>query len=258
MRAFGDYAKYYDLLYADKDYALESVFVRDVIRRHAPGARSLLELGCGSARHALELVKDGFSIKGVDISEQMIARGRARIEQLPSDLRNQIEFAQGDATNFKTTTNYDAVISLFHVVNYQTTNEALNGIFKSARAALAADGVFVFDFWYGPAVLSERPQVRVKRVETQETHVTRIAEPAIDINRNVVDVTYTLMVTDRNGGRTEQIKEIHSVRYLFLPEIELLAAANGLEIIESGEWLTRNPLHTKCWSGYAVARPIRV
>ena len=40
MMAFGEYAKYYDLLYADKDYAAESAFVGEVIHRHAPGARS--------------------------------------------------------------------------------------------------------------------------------------------------------------------------------------------------------------------------
>ena len=51
MMPFGEYAKYYDLLYADKDYAAESAFVGEIIQRHAPGARLLLELGCGSARH---------------------------------------------------------------------------------------------------------------------------------------------------------------------------------------------------------------
>ena len=56
MMAFGEYAKYYDLLYADKDYAAETAFVREIICRLAPGARTLLELGCGSARYVLELV----------------------------------------------------------------------------------------------------------------------------------------------------------------------------------------------------------
>jgi hypothetical protein len=36
MMAFGEYAKYYDLLYADKDYAAESAFVGEIIHRHPP------------------------------------------------------------------------------------------------------------------------------------------------------------------------------------------------------------------------------
>jgi SAM-dependent methyltransferase len=257
MMAFGEYAKYYDLLYADKDYASESAFVGEIIHRHAPEARSLLELGCGSARHALELIRKGFAITGIDLSSQMIARGQAKIAQLPLELRSKIKLMQGDATRFTSATPYDAVISLFHVINYQTTNDALKGIFGTARAALAEDGIFIFDFWYGPAVLSERPQVRVKRIEAAEVCVTRIAEPTLDINRNVVDVNYTLIVADRARGQTEEIKELHSVRYLFLPEIELLAANSGFEIAESGEWLTGNHLHSRCWSGYVAARAIR-
>jgi len=256
MMAFGEYAKYYDLLYADKDYAAESAFVGQIIHRHAPGARSLLELGCGSARHALELIRKGFAVTGIDLSSQMIARGQAQIAQLPLELRSKIKLMQGDATRFTSDTRYDAVISLFHVINYQTTNDALKGIFGSARAALAEDGVFIFDFWYGPAVLSEHPQVRVKRIETTEVCVTRIAEPALDVNRNVVDVNYTLIVLDRINRHIDEIKEVHSVRYLFLPEIELLAAISGFRIVEVGEWLTGNSLHLQCWSGYVAARPI--
>jgi SAM-dependent methyltransferase len=188
----------------------------------------------------------------------MIARRRDRVEQEPtSDQRSQVMLRQGDATGYKSTAIFDAVVSLFHVVSYQTTNDALNSIFRSARAALAEHGVFIFDFWYGPAVLSERPQVRVKRVDTAEVCVTRIAEPTIDINRNVVNVNYTLIVADRVRGHVEKIKEVHSVRYLFLPEIELLAAANGFEVAETEEWLTGNRLHPQCWSGYVAARPVR-
>ena len=81
MMAFGEYAKYYDLLYADKDYAAETAFVREIIRRLAPGARTLLELGCGSARHALELVRSDFTVTGVDLSAQMIALSLIHISE---------------------------------------------------------------------------------------------------------------------------------------------------------------------------------
>src|SRR5215813_10397956 len=209
MMAFGEYAKYYDLLYADKDYAAETAFVREIICRLAPGAHTLLELGCGSARHALELVRSDFTVTGVDLSAQMIARAQEQITQLPLELRGRIKLMQGDATRFVSATPFDAVASLFHVINYQTTNDALNGI-------------FIFDFWYGPAVLSEHPQVRIKRINMGQLSLTRIAEPNLDINRNVVDVNYTLIVVDCAGKRVEEIKEVHSVRYLFLPEIELL------------------------------------
>ena len=155
MSVFGeDYSEYYDLFYADKDYAAEAAFVRDIIQRYKPSARSMLDLGCGSARHAVEFARAGFMVTGVERSGDMIARAKDRIGRLSRDLRSQLTLVEGDATNYTPTTKYDAVVSLFHVVSYQTSNDALAGIFRCARLALAAGGLFVFDFWYGPTVLT--------------------------------------------------------------------------------------------------------
>ena len=168
----GDYVSYYDLFYSDKDYAAEATFVGNLIRRYKTDAISVLELGCGSARHAVELARAGFSITGLDRSAAMIETAKNRIAHLDPSLRLKIKLMHGDATRGKSSGPFDAVVSLFHVVSYQTTNEDLTKFFRSARAALAPDGLFVFDFWYGPAVLTERPQVRVRRVATSDIQVT--------------------------------------------------------------------------------------
>jgi SAM-dependent methyltransferase len=254
---FAAYARYYDLLYADKDYAAETAFVREVVRRHMPSARSVLDLGCGSARHCLELVRSGFTVTGVDASPQMIAAGQEHAEKvLPKDLSERLTLVQGDVTRFVPATTYDAVLSLFHVVNYQTTNDALRDFFRTARAAVAPNGIFVFDFWYGQAVLSERPQVRIKRIQRPGVSVARIAEPIHDASRNLVHVNYTLIVTDQSAGRTDEIRETHAMRYLFLPEIDLITAAAGFKVVEIGEWFTGDRLHDRCWSGYVALCPI--
>lgn len=257
MSVFGnDYASYYDLFYADKDYVAEAAFVRDVIERHRPNAHTVLELGCGSARHAVEFARAGLSVTGVDRSADMIARGRDRIAQMAPDLRSRITLVEGDVTLYEPSAKYDAVIALFHVVSYQTTNESLHGIFNSARVATIAGGLFVFDFWYGPAVLTERPEVRVRRALRSDVHVTRIAEPDHHVNRNIVDVKYTLLAVDRKTARAEQSTEVHSMRYLFLPEIDFLAAKAGFQVVEAGEWLSRKSLDQRCWSGYVAALAI--
>ena len=59
---------------------------------------------------------------------------------------------------------FDAVISLFHVMSYQTTNEELSAAFKTASKHLAKGGIFIFDFWYGPTVHNEKPSIRIKKV----------------------------------------------------------------------------------------------
>jgi SAM-dependent methyltransferase len=254
MSVFGeDYSEYYDLLYADKDYVAEVAFVRDIIQRHKPNARSILDLGCGSARHAVEFARAGLMVTGVERSSDMIARAKDRIGRLSPDLCGLLTLVEGDATNYAATTRYDVVVSLFHVVSYQTSNNALAGIFRCARLALSASGIFVFDFWYGPAVLTKQPAVRVRRVATPNVRLTRIAEPEHQFDRNVVNIKYTIMTVDQRNGRSEEMVEVHSMRYLFLPEIEMLASQHDFEVIEVGGWLTGR-LDEHHWSGYAAVR----
>ena len=81
-RNFAKYALCYDLLYRDKDYAAEAGYAGRLIRSATPAARSVLEFGCGTGRHARLLCTRGFDVHGVDHSPEMVARLRAG-EELP-------------------------------------------------------------------------------------------------------------------------------------------------------------------------------
>ena len=56
---FDAYAQYYDLLYCDKDYSAEAEYVALLIRRYAPEARRILELGCGTGETSVALARSG-------------------------------------------------------------------------------------------------------------------------------------------------------------------------------------------------------
>jgi SAM-dependent methyltransferase len=256
MNVFGDFAEYYDLFYREKDYAAEAAFVAGLLRRNSPGACTLLELGCGTARHAVELVNLGFTIHGIDRSVEMVKRAQAAAALLPAEARDLLTAATGDVTSYAPDRIYDAVISLFHVINYQVTRPALEGMFRTARSAVDRGGLFVFDYWYGPAVLTDPPATRIRRMKTGEFEVTRLAEPRTHPNRNMVDVGYTLFVLDRSSGAAKVYEEIHSMRYLFLPELQAFAEDSGFEIIGTGAWLSTEPLSQKTWLGWAVARAV--
>ena len=250
MSVFGNYARYYDLLYRDKDYAGEAAYVAGLLRRHAPAARSVLELGCGTGRHAELLSGAGYRIMGIDRSAEMLTRARERSDAAGTGL----EFAQGDICALDLGRRFDAALSLFHVVSYQVDNDALRGLFAGVRDHLVAGGVFVFDAWYGPAVLTDRPAVRVLRLADERIEVTRVAEPVMHAARNVVDVNYEILIRDKAGGGVEQVCESHAMRYLFEPEIELLLAEAGMELAASEEWLTGKAPGFDTWGVCFVAR----
>jgi len=248
---FDVYAAYYDLLYQDKDYKAETNFVHDLLAKHGVPARGeLLELGCGTGKHAEAFARLGYRLHGVDMSPAMVAAANAR---KPADIADQLEFALGDVRDVLVGKSFDAVISLFHVASYQTTNADLSAMFQTASEHLNTGGVFLFDCWYGPAVLTDRPVVRVKRMSNEAVEVLRIAEPEMYPNENIVDVNYTVHVKQKGEERVSELREKHRMRYLFAPEVELLLEQAGMRMVERMEWLTGKSTSFDSWAATFVA-----
>ena len=248
MSVFGAYSRYYDLLYKDKDYAGEAAYVRSLIQRHHAKAESLLDLGCGTGRHALLLAEAGYRVTGVDRSAEMLVAAKAQ-----TCAGTPPQFLQGDVRSAHLGQEFDVVVSLFHVMSYQATNEDLRAAFSTAKEHLKPGGVFIFDSWYGPTVLTERPSVRTRRLEDEHTLVTRTAEPKSYPNTNTVDVNYKMHVLDKQTGKEEELRETHTMRYLFLPEVQMLLEATGFRLLDSHEFSTNRPLGFDTWTSVFVA-----
>jgi SAM-dependent methyltransferase len=244
MSVFGAYSRYYDLLYRDKDYASEAAYVHELIAKHRPGAKTVLDLGCGTGRHAGLLAERGYSLTGVDLSEEMLAVAR---QAQPTG-----SFFQGDVRSVRLGRTFDVVLSLFHVMSYQTTNADLLAALSTMREHLAPGGLFVFDCWYGPAVLTDRPQTRIKRLEDAAISVTRLAEPVLHPNDNLVDVNYQVFIRDKQTSVVEELRETHTMRYLFAPEVKLLLDSSGLRLTRLCEFMSEREPGFSSWNAVFV------
>jgi SAM-dependent methyltransferase len=245
---FKDYARCYDLLYQDKDYAAEVEYVARMVRSALPVARTILELGSGTGRHGRLLAAKGFGVHGVERSPEMVAQAQAASMTRPEPMRGEFTCEVGDARTVRLGRNFDAVISLFHVMSYQTSDEDLAAAFETAAQHLASNGTFLFDAWHGPAVLAQRPETRVKKVSDDELEVTRTARPTLDVARHTVNVHYDIECRDRLSGATEHFAEDHLVRYLFPEEIEALAARYGMSVSVTEEFMTGRSASPATWN----------
>lgn len=254
MTVFGDYSHYYDLLYRDKDYMGEAQFIHQLIQSHAPNSQTILELGCGTGHHATLLAQKGYKLHGIDISQEMLNHANNRRSQLTTELASNLQFTHGDIRQIRLNQKFDVVIALFHVISYQTTNTDLQAAFTTAKEHLKPNGIFIFDVWYGPAVLTDPPVVRVKRLEDDLLQITRIAEPVIYPNQNCVDVKYDIFIKDKKINRITQLNETHKMRYLFKPEIEFLLNKLQLQISEYQEWLTNHTAGINTWGVYFLVK----
>ena len=224
-------------------------FISRILRSIQPSCTSLLEFGCGTGIHGRLLAGEGFNVVGVDQSEGMLQR--VRVEQVLG-----IRYIHGDIKDIVIGEKFDAVVSLFHVISYLTSNKELLATFKNVREHLRSGGLFMFDFWYGPAVLTIRPTPRYKEARNDELEVFRFANTSLDVNRNVANVDYTLIVRDLVGGVSKKIEETHSMRYFFLPELCFLLEKSSLRIIREFEWLTDGRLGDTTWNGCVIAEAI--
>jgi SAM-dependent methyltransferase len=237
---FNTYSRYYDLLYRNKKYKEEADYVVSRIRSFNPGAKSVLELGCGTGNHAIQLSKAGFTVTGIERSGEMAAL--AMEKNIPG-----FEAVTADITDFDLSSSFDAVISLFHVISYLTDNQSLISCFKNAANHLKDGGIFLFDIWYSPAVYWQKPETRVKRLSDNDFEITRIAEPVILSDKNVVEVNYEIIIRDKQTGAASVFVEKHPMRHFSIPEIELLASHTGFKILRAEEFLTGNDPSEHTW-----------
>jgi SAM-dependent methyltransferase len=117
---FRQYGAYYDLLYRDKDYASEARYVVRTLRAADPQVRTVLEFGSGTGRHGRLLAERGLDVFGVERSDAMVAVARRPQASSLTEGGGRFECVQGDIRTADIGRSFDAVISLFHVVSYQT------------------------------------------------------------------------------------------------------------------------------------------
>ena len=249
MPSFEKYSAFYDLLYADKDYAAEA----DYVARVLGPARSVLELGSGTGRHGRLLADRGFDVLGVELSAEMAAEARRRSCDVGHST-GSFACEVGDLRSFRAGRAFDAVISLFHVISYQTGNDDLTAAFDTAADHLAPGGLFLFDVWHGPAVLTQRPSARARQAADAKRRVRRTATPTLDTNLGTVRVDYEMACEDLVTGKATRFGETHLMRYLFPTEIGFLAGGAGFEQVSSEEFLTGRPPSPETWGAAYLLR----
>ena len=119
-------ARFYDALYSWKDYAGECDRLRELIAERAPGARTMLDVACGTGLH-LALLRDYFEVEGADLDPEMLAIAAERLPGVPLHEADMVMIDLGRE--------FDVVTCLFSSVGYTVTVERLRQAFAVARAA---------------------------------------------------------------------------------------------------------------------------
>ena len=134
-------AAVYDMFAYDFDYDEWTSKYLKMLLDLKPDVKSVCDCGCGTGSIAVRLAKLGYTVTGVDLSEDML---RIASDKAYS-LRLKIPFIKQDMRELRLTRPVDAVICACDGVNYLTSPDGVNRFFLSANKCLKPGGVLAFD-----------------------------------------------------------------------------------------------------------------
>lgn len=251
-KIFQKYGRYYDLIYADKDYEKECRFIEDIFEHFADRKPDrILDVACGTGGHALVFANKSYDVTGVDSSDVMIDLARKKIGSIA---KGNVSFHVMDMRELKLDEQFDACVCMFSGMDYLLTYEDIRKTLRGIRKHLFKGSLFVFDFWNGVAVLTVLPSTRTKIVGSWNRRLLRIAVPRLDAMHHLCEVAYRCLVIERNRV-VDEFEEKHVVRFFFPREIESYLEENGFTLLGMSPFLSlEEKLDEETWHLTAISR----
>jgi SAM-dependent methyltransferase len=191
-------AELYDLFYEWKDYATEVRKIIAIVDERRPAGESLLDVACGTGRH-LELLRDRFTVEGLDIEDGLLA---VAAERLPG-----VTLHRADMRDFELGRRFDVVTCLFSSIGYVQTTDGLDAAIGAMAAHLAPSGVLIVEPWFAPEAFDPLHLGRVVVVERPGLAAVRMNGSLVEGNRSVMDLHYLIA----RPGTVEHLIETHSL-----------------------------------------------
>ena len=168
VRLLESYGGLYDLVYGGKDYAGETEKLRGFIDERAPGAKTLLDVACGTGQHIYHL-RLHYNVEGLDLSEAQLQVARKR--------NPNCTFHLGDMLTFDLGRRFDVVTCLFSSVGYMRSVDGLNRAVANMARHVESGGLLVVEPWLTPeswlpgtlwSDYVDEPDLKVARISVSE------------------------------------------------------------------------------------------
>jgi SAM-dependent methyltransferase len=212
-------AELYDLVYSGfKDYASETRELAAIIRREHPGARTVLDVACGTGEHARRLADEyGFEADGLDLDPAFVRIARGKLP------RGSVY--QADMTSFEVPRRYDVILSLFSSIGYVRTLDNVRRTLERFRLHLAAGGIVIVEPWFPPGVL-EPGRVSVNTAETPEVSIARMS--IVEVEDRLSRLRFEYLIGRPTG--IEHASEVHELGLFTTDEMIVCFRQAGLDV----------------------------
>lgn len=239
----GTDAHYEDADYYDKAYERRREDVMFYAEFAAKSAKSVLELGVGTGRVAIETARRGVEIVGIDRMPSMLARAKKLLAEEPAVVRSRVTLKRGDLLKVRLDRKFSLVTSPFNVFQHLYTRDDFERALGTVKAHLAPRGTFVFDVLMPDAgSLARDPNRFYKSPAVKHPDGKRYSyAESFDYDAVNQVQTVTMAFSEQNDvGNTFVQPLLH--RQFFPQELEALLHYNGFELRELYGDFDRSPL----------------
>ena len=216
MEQYGEFvARYCDVVYENvRDTQREMRFLHWVFRELADvEVREILDVACGTGRHAIPLSKKGYTVTGGDRSQAMLAvleekvrRANIEIPVIKCDMKD-IEFRE----------EFDAIICMYTSFNYLLTDQDIERALAAFHRALRPGGIVILDLMNPIFYIGKFREITVEHHQEGQLCIQRTFKHTLDEVRSLWYQDEFVVADDGNSVST--CREIHTMRMLTYPEI---------------------------------------
>lgn len=223
MVAYEGFASVYDMFMEEIDYPAWIQYVQDTWKRLGIVPETVIDLGCGTGNISIPLAKAGYSVMGVDISEEMLAE--AQRKALVQGL--SIPFFCQDMVEMELPYHVDCVLSLCDSLNYLTEDGELSAAFSAVREHLNPKGLFLFD-------MNTKYKFQVFGDKTYAAMTEDAAyfwENSFDKEDQINEYYVSFFIRQKNKETYERLEEYHYERAYSLEEVKSCLEENGFNLL---------------------------
>ena len=209
----------------------------DFFRDHARRTQGrVLELGCGTGRITLPLVKDGHHVVGVDISSRMLDVLERKARQSLSDgERTRLVVANANMRDFTSDEQFSLILCPFCAFNYLVSQDDQVALLNNTRANLAAEGLFIVDSFVPKYEILSQPDplesFDYERTLGDGTIVRRYKTITQDRTAQINEIRRSYELYDRAHRLKDTVRMQTRIRYMFKAEMEYFLRCHGFAIV---------------------------
>lgn len=210
--------------------------VQFYVREAAEVGGPVLELGCGTGRILLPLARAGHTVVGLDSSQQMLARCRAKVLDEPEQIRTRITLHHGDVCAFNLGETFALVIAPFRILQHLATIEDQLSFMDAVARHVVPGGRFIFDV-FNPNFAALAAADGTEREDTSEQPLPdgRSFRRAARVSRvrwveQVSEIELIYYVSAAPGATAERYVQSFDMRWYVRAELLHLLARSGFRV----------------------------